>query len=752
MRAWLSTSGLLAALLFAGGWLLRRSGRLPAFERPGLDQALGEAVALAVLAAIAAVVLKPLLWPLSEGDLPGARELRARRPYWTLFIVSFVGLFVELTLIRYCTSQIRIFSFYKNVPLIGCYLGLGIGCCLSRGTSRHALSFLTWTVPLAVLFAAGSSVAGNSLGVLAANASSEQILGDFFPKAAGSGTMILSQALMASFCVVTFVVITLLFSLLGRLLGDAFSGVPRLPAYTINIFGSLAGILAFSGLSFLETPPWVWFAVGLAPLAWWLPGRRVVAFGLVAASAAAVFPSHGDTVWSRYQKLVGHSLAPDAPNGPYLVQISDVFYQIAVDRSPKGLALAGGDTYPHYDAMFRQAGSPKRVLVVGAGTGNDVAAALRAGAEHVDAVDIDPAIIAMGRRHHPEHPYDDSRVGVIVDDARHAFRTLPPASYDAVVFGLLDSHTQLGMSSLRLDNYVFTLESLTAAAHLVRPGGHVIVAAATFRSWFARRFAGMIQAAVGSPVVSSQYGAWWTYVATVGAPRVGPLPDLPSPLPSDDWPFLYLPVKAVPVAYLWVVAALAVASFALLRIAGVEVGRFDALHGHLFLLGAAFLVMEVHAINRLALLFGTTWIVSAVAIGVVLALIMGANLTVIALGEVPYAVAYAGLAVSLAVALLRDPERLVGQGSGAALLYGLVLLSPVYFAGLVFARSFRAAPLAGPALGANILGAVLGGWMEYGTMALGMHALVIIAAVLYATSLLALLAARGYWRGAAAAT
>jgi SAM-dependent methyltransferase len=475
--------------------------------------------------------------------------------------------------------------------------------------------------------------------------------------------------------------------------------------------------------------------------------------GLVATSAAAVFPSSGDTIWSRYQKLVGHALAPGLPNGPYLVQISDVFYQVAVDRSPEALARAGADPYPHYDAMFRQAASPRRVLVVGAGTGNDVAAALRAGADHVDAVDIDPAIIAMGRRHHPEHPYDDPRVGVIVDDARHAFRTLPPASYDAVVFGLLDSHTQLGMSSLRLDNYVFTVESLAAAARLVRPGGHVIVAAATFRPWFARRFAGMIQAAVGSQVVSAQYRAWWTHVATVGAPPDGgPLPELPSPLPSDDWPFLYLPVRAVPLAYLWVVAALAVASFVMLRIKGVEVGKFDAFHGHLFLLGAAFLVMEVHAINRLALLFGTTWIVSAVAIGVVLALIMGANVTVIALGEVPYGVAYAGLAVSLAAAFMLDPERLVGQGSGAALLYGLLLLSPVYFAGLAFARSFRAAPLAGPALGANLLGAVLGGWMEYGTMALGMRALVIIAAVLYATSLLALLAARGSWRSAAAMT
>ena len=37
----------------------------------------------------------------------------------------------------------------------------------------------------------------------------------------------------------------------------------------------------------------------------------------------------------------------------------------------------------------------RTVLIVGAGTGNDVAAALRMGAERVDAVEIDPAIAAL---------------------------------------------------------------------------------------------------------------------------------------------------------------------------------------------------------------------------------------------------------------------------------------------------------------------------------------------------------------------
>lgn len=134
--------------------------------------------------------------------------------------------------------------------------------------------------------------------------------------------------------------------------------------------------------------------------------------------------------------------------------------------------MAGGENpFPLYDAALVQLPQRERVLVVGAGTGNDVAAALRAGATEVVAVDIDPAIVAMGRAHHPEQPYSDPRVRVVVDDARRAFRTLPKAHFDGVIFGLLDSHTQLGMSSVRLDNYVFTLESLGEARQLLRPGG-----------------------------------------------------------------------------------------------------------------------------------------------------------------------------------------------------------------------------------------------------------------------------------------
>jgi spermidine synthase len=47
---------------------------------------------------------------------------------------------------------------------------------------------------------------------------------------------------------------------------------------------------------------------------------------------------------------------------------------------------------------------PKNILIIGAGSGNDVAAALLSGAEHVDAVEIDPVINRLGRQNHPTTP------------------------------------------------------------------------------------------------------------------------------------------------------------------------------------------------------------------------------------------------------------------------------------------------------------------------------------------------------------
>src|SRR5262249_376491 len=129
-----------------------------------------------------------------------------------------------------------------------------------------------------------------------------------------------------------------------------------------------------------------------------------------------------------------------------------------------------------YSVPYQVAPHPGRVLVVGAGSGNDVAAALRNGASHVDAVEIDPLLVKLGKKYHPEHPYDSPRVTVFVNDAR-AFFKRGNEKYDLIVFGFLDSHTMFSsLSVLRLDDYVYTLESMREAKSLLAQNGTAVLA------------------------------------------------------------------------------------------------------------------------------------------------------------------------------------------------------------------------------------------------------------------------------------
>jgi Methyltransferase domain len=663
------------------------------------------------------------------------------RPLLNLFIVSFAVLFIETMLIRYIGSQTRIFAYYKNIPLIGAFLGLGIGCFRGKGGSRDALSFLAGMVIVALFFALVAQSIGAVLGAAASAASTEKVLGyGVALPISTTAVRLIANIHIGLYCTSVFLALAWLFERLGRILGASFEGVPLLQGYSINILGSLVGLGVFVGCSTLHTAPWVWALIGLTPLIWWLGrGRaRKTGLALIALTALILTPTLHHTVWSSYQKLVGRAV----PHG-YQIDISDAFYQKAFDLRPETVAALGGNPMSHYDLEFAAKPDPDRVLVIGAGSGNDVAAALRAGAKQVDAVDIDGAIVQMGREHHPEQPYADPRVHVIIDDARHAFKTLPPQSYDVVVFGLLDSHTQLGTSSVRLDNYVFTQESFSAAAGLVKPAGRLVVSAGTSNDWFRERYATMLTHACGAPVTVSVPDGSTTYVC---APTVAD-PDptatgIAIGAPVDDWPFPYLPARSIPSSYVIVISMLVLASIWWLKRNGIAAVAATPENGHMFFLGSAFLLLEVYAINRLALLFGTTWLVSAISIAAMLVEILAANFVVniIRIDLRPYA--YAALALLLPAGWLIGPQIVLGQGLGAGLLYALFLLSPAFCAGIVFATSFSRSAAAGRALGANILGAVLGGWAEYATMATGIRFMALLALVLYACSLVCLLAAR----------
>ena len=138
--------------------------------------------------------------------------------------------------------------------------------------------------------------------------------------------------------------------------------------------------------------------------------------------------------------------------------------------------------------------------------GNDVAAALRNGAGKVTAVEIDPLIIQLGKRLHPEKPYADPRVSIVNDDARSYMQNTGDR-FDLITFSLLDSHTTSShFSNIRIDNYVYTREALTAARRLLQPDG-ILVKFQVGKAFIAGRLKATLIDVFGVPPVEFRAGS-----------------------------------------------------------------------------------------------------------------------------------------------------------------------------------------------------------------------------------------------------
>ncbi|HJZ58444.1 MAG TPA: hypothetical protein VKE74_26110, partial [Gemmataceae bacterium] len=120
----------------------------------------------------------------------------------------------------------------------------------------------------------------------------------------------------------------------------------------------------------------------------------------------------------------------------------------------------------------------RRVLIIGAGSGNDVARALQwlPPDAHIDAVEIDPVLYRIGHANHPDDPYDTDRVSVHLTDGRNFLRSAEAGTYDLVIFALVDSLVlHSGHANLRLESYLFTRESFRDVARVLRPDGLCVV-------------------------------------------------------------------------------------------------------------------------------------------------------------------------------------------------------------------------------------------------------------------------------------
>jgi spermidine synthase len=456
------------------------------------------------------------------------------------------------------------------------------------------------------------------------------------------------------------------------------------------------------------------------------------------------------------------------------VLVNNTGYMTIANLSPERLAadpvLAKNYRNSSYDTPFRLAGERARVLIVGAGAGNDVDAALRNGAGQVDAVEIDPVIYSLGKRLHPDHPYDSPRVHVSINDARAFFRQAKD-KYDVVVFGLLDSHTEFsGYSNMRIDSYVYTEESLAEAKRLLKPSGVLILkfevrAPAT---WMGQRFYAMFDHLFGRPpvafyvpairpflsatefVASNDSGAWERAAKPEFArmiqknppPFTLSLSGAPA-LTTDDWPYIYHRSHNIPRTYLTISLILLVIAFVLTR-GSLEPGKIST--WNFFFLGAGFLLLETQIVSRLALYFGATWWVNCIALSMILIVLVistfcvdrgwaSRSLTSSVSGSVGKRFAllpwYACLVSSMLAIYFIPWERLPYRTLTVGSLFAAAYCVPVFFAGIIFAETFRQCADKSSCFGSNVIGAVAGGLAQNLSFIIGMKALLLLTAGFY---------------------
>jgi spermine/spermidine synthase len=640
-------------------------------------------------------------------------------------------LFVELGLIRWAGAYVVYLSFFTNFVLLASFLGVGVGFLRAgaRGSLfRLAPVFLTTLIVFLALFPVqGGRVRGEL-----------RLVGGF-------GWAPLP----------TWISLTVIFVLSFAVMAAIAEGVSRtfvlfepLEAYRLDILGSILGIAAFSALSLLQAPPLAWGMVVATVFVGSVGTSRVLRLAplTVSLTVLGVLSFAPRTHWSPYYRVTTTPVGVDGSIG------------ISVNGRPhqRIMPLAYMETHEafRFEPYLRAPENPLvDVLIIGAGSGNDLTIALSQGAAHVDAVEIDPLIYRLGRDLHPDRPYQDPRVSVHVEDGR-SFLHDTDRRYDLVLFAIPDSLTVLaGQSSLRLESYLFTEEAMREVRAHLKPDG-VVSMYHYFLPVVVDRYADTLYRVFGVvPCLDIGPGAGPRprTVLTVGMraedlacdgvwsrPAEVPKPD------TDDHPFPYLVERGIPGFYQATLLLILLGSALAVRVAA---GPFRQMRGYvdLFFMGAAFLLLETTNVVHFALLFGTTWFVNALVFaGILVSVYLAIEVARRFRFRKPSRL-YVPLFAALFLVWALPPDSLLGLDFIPRFISAVgVGFAPVFLANLIFADRFRDVGSSTIAFGANLLGAIVGGVLEYGALIVGYRALLIGVAALYA---LALLAGRSHLTG-----
>lgn len=662
-----------------------------------------------------------------------------------IVLVTMLSLLLELVLIRWLASVFPVYSFYKNFTMLACFLGLGAGYAVAQRqpcTPALVLPMLAAFVAVITLlrYDTGSLYLIFSVGWL------------------GVFDLQVYFLLGASFIICACICYPI-----GQLCGKLLHSANSLNAYGLNLIGSALGVLVLFVMSLYWLPPVTWFAAtGGVVLLFVLPRDAFQKIGIASFCvllAILAWPVQPETqrIYSPYQLLERTAKA----DGLMQILSGGSYYQKVYDFSEDRRGRESGtDRYvrAYYEFPYNFKKAPERVAIVGAGSGNDVATALRMGAAHVDAIEIDPAIAFLGTKYHPERPYDDPRVNLSINDARNFFRNADQ-KYDLIVYGVLDSHTALShASNLRVDSYVYTREGLSEAFRLLKPDGVLSISFTLINDALGFKLSKILreQPGAGKPLavrVLYDHARTTAFIVKRGGevtmPKTSDFASIgftdvsdyfaqaypESSVPTDDWPFFYMVGRTYPFTYLIALGVILLLSYVFVRQTVGFSDPIDRSYLPFFFLGSGFMLVETKAVTELGLHLGGTWFVIAAAIMLVLLMAYLANLIVTRIGLRLLGPAYLGLFVSL----------LIGYGlatshdhwmSGPPLLQlaasCIVLTIPLFFAGIVFSSLIGNPQInISTAFAYNLMGALFGGVMEYNSMYFGFAFLYLLAMGLY---------------------
>ena len=443
--------------------------------------------------------------------------------------------------------------------------------------------------------------------------------------------------------------------------------------------------------------------------------------------------------WSPYYKVDDRGSRHARRTGFLLISVNGVPHQL---MAPAQWKLEQGERI-YGTPYLRLPDNPlDDVLIVGAGSGlrrRDRPEQGRRPYRRRRHRPADPRRSAWSEN--PDRPYDDPRVTRHINDGR-AFLESTDRKYDLILFALPDSLTLVsGASQIRLESFLFTEEALTSVRDHLKPDGAFAMYNYYREHWLIDRLAGTAADGFGhAPCVDTFAGAQAVVTRRhdrrrpAAARRPGRQPAGRASIApaTDDRAVPVLQGRLVPARSTGYAARLHPADLAARRPRARWAAAAMRPYADLFFMGAAFLLLETKNVATFALLFGTTWFVNALVFAGVLVIVLAAVETTRKFRTPSLPVVFAGIAASLALAWVVQPDWLLPLPFVPRLVAAILLaFLPIYLANVAFAKRFQDSSDSQSAFAVNLLGAIVGGCLEYAALLTGYSNLLIVTGLLY---------------------